>query len=90
MLPVTEDAGGACLSREKERKKGLVGLVDVARRAGEYKVVSPVERRLSFTRCHVVERDEIPPDLSLTVRANRSMQLEEPLARFRIGVPRCG
>ena len=80
-----EDSAGPFLQQEGEKRH--VGLLGVARTAGQNQVVGPVVGRLSLAGADVVQGDDLWIGLIATVGADRSMSFDEPIAMGLIGAP---
>lgn len=88
MLTVTNQAGRPRLACQQKCEKWLVCFIDVACGTGQYEVVAPVVGCLALSRSNVVECNQRRLDLSLAIRAHRSVPLEQPLTRFDIRIAR--
>ena len=77
---VRADAGG----KEKGHWR-LIALGGVAPGAREHEVVATVERGLSLSRRHVVERHYRRREANPAVGAHGTVLLEQPDARFEVG-----
>jgi hypothetical protein len=89
MFSVPEQIFGANGTREEEGKDVLVRFLDVARGAGEDKVVAAIIGAFAFARRDVVEGDSLGADATPAVGAHRPVPPEQPLASVGISVPAC-
>ena len=86
MVAVTEKTRGARAAGEEKSEDVLVGLVDVARRTCENKIVATVVRRLSPAGCDMVQRDRPHADLALAIGADGAVTIEQPLPGIAVGI----
>jgi len=86
MVAIPEQTCRAGAPGEQKCEDMLVGLLDVARRAGEHEVVAAIICGLPAARRDVVKSDRSHCDFPLAIGADRPVPVQQPLAGLVVRV----
>ncbi|GAC1649581.1 MAG: hypothetical protein NVS4B3_06900 [Gemmatimonadaceae bacterium] len=86
MTSVSQEARRATPGREQEDQRGRVTLCGVTARTRQYKVITPVEGRLTTTWRDVIECHHPSRETAATISADGTVLLQKPDPRRDIRV----